>query len=56
MVDWEDMLRHLVRSEKHIACPSCGQEFKSVGGMERHAKQVGHDVELFYDGSDADFA
>lgn len=42
-VDFADEMRFLVhklRSEKHIACPVCGLDFRSAGGRDGHIRQV----------------
>lgn len=37
--DTEYMI-HQLTSQKHIACPACGVEFKSEGGRNRHVEIV----------------
>ena len=39
---WENKLKHLVQSDNHIACPKCGKEFGSTGGMKLHVRKVSH--------------
>lgn len=35
-----DLQIHLIKSPLHIICVDCFKEFKSVGGLEGHRKQV----------------
>lgn len=38
--DWDDFVKHKATSSDHLSCPNCGKDFKSVGGIELHLKQV----------------
>ncbi|KAL3478690.1 hypothetical protein BJX99DRAFT_256340 [Aspergillus californicus] len=35
----EQLLIHMIKSDKHIVCPICGNEFRSEGGRDGHIRQ-----------------
>jgi DNA-directed RNA polymerase subunit RPC12/RpoP len=37
---WEEFHLHKMESDRHIACPECGEEFRTSGGRERHVLLV----------------
>lgn len=35
-IDFKEHIDHKMRSDRHITCPVCGEDFRSEGGRDRH--------------------